>query len=75
MVNTSITILWGLVVPVCPCDGIGIHTALRRQVLRVRIPPWVPCLGDGIGIRVGPRSQILRVRIPLKAPYKGIVQR
>ena len=28
--------------PNCPDDGIGIHIGLKIQVMRVRIPLWVP---------------------------------
>ena len=33
--------------PICPCNRIGIGTALRTQVLRVQIPPRTPILQGG----------------------------
>lgn len=48
----------------CTRDGIGIHTGLRCQVLRVRVPPGVRTY-DGTGIHTCFKIKVLRVQIPL----------
>lgn len=56
---------------ICEIDGIGIHTVLRSQVFRVRVPnltPIIPCIP--IGRESGLKIHKVWVRIPPREPIR-----